>query len=125
MAGCQFCEIAAGRPAADGFYLLPPRWEVLHERDGYNHVVAFEPLNPVTPGHTLLVSCHHTGDAASEPTLTAMVFDYAARYAADRGVPFNLITSAGAAASQTVDHFHVHYVPRRPGDGLLLPWSNQ
>ena len=37
----------------------------------------------------------------------------------------NLITSIGAAATQTVFHLHVHVVPRHEGDGLLLPWSNQ
>jgi diadenosine tetraphosphate (Ap4A) HIT family hydrolase len=37
----------------------------------------------------------------------------------------NLITSDGAAATQTVKHLHVHIVPRRDGDGLTLPWSTQ
>jgi histidine triad (HIT) family protein len=36
---------------------------------------------------------------------------------------YNLITSGGREATQTVMHAHVHYVPRRRGDGLKLPWS--
>jgi histidine triad (HIT) family protein len=36
---------------------------------------------------------------------------------------FNIITSAGRDATQTVDHLHLHLVPRRPGDGLALPWA--
>jgi histidine triad (HIT) family protein len=36
---------------------------------------------------------------------------------------FNLITSQGAAATQTVMHLHLHLVPRTDGDGLKLPWS--
>lgn len=49
----------------------------------------------------------------------------AAAYARDwlPNAEFNLITSSGRAATQTIDHVHVHLVPRRPGDGLLLPWS--
>ena len=37
----------------------------------------------------------------------------------------NLITSIGPAATQTVPHLHLHLVPRRPGDGLPLPWTPQ
>ena len=34
----------------------------------------------------------------------------------------NLINSCGAAAWQTVFHFHLHVVPRYVGDPLELPW---
>ena len=37
----------------------------------------------------------------------------------------NLITSVGAAATQTVKHLHIHIVPRHEGDGLHLPWTEQ
>jgi hypothetical protein len=37
----------------------------------------------------------------------------------------NLITSVGADATQSVRHLHIHVVPRREGDGLMLPWSGQ
>lgn len=36
-----------------------------------------------------------------------------------------VITSIGADATQTVFHTHIHVVPRRPGDGLTLPWTGQ
>ena len=29
----------------------------------------------------------------------------------------------GRAATQTVEHLHIHIVPRSDGDGLQLPWS--
>jgi hypothetical protein len=38
---------------------------------------------------------------------------------------FNLITSVGAAATQTVRHLHIHLIPRREGDALALPWTGQ
>ena len=34
----------------------------------------------------------------------------------------NLINSCGAAAWQTVFHFHIHVVPRYEDDPLKLPW---
>lgn len=36
----------------------------------------------------------------------------------------NLITSRGAAATQSVFHLHLHLVPRTEGDGLALPWRD-
>jgi hypothetical protein len=41
------------------------------------------------------------------------------------GGQWNLITSAGTDATQSVFHLHVHLVPRRPNDGLKLPWSEK
>ena len=34
----------------------------------------------------------------------------------------NLLNSSGAAAWQTVFHFHMHVIPRYDGDPLRLPW---
>ncbi len=48
---------------------------------------------------------------------------HAAELAAEVG-DCNVITSRGAAATQTVRHLHVHVVPRRQGDGILLPWTD-
>jgi histidine triad (HIT) family protein len=88
--------------------------------------VAFEPLNPVTPGHLLVVPLEHVSDAIENPAVAGMTFQAAAQIAHDqRYSPCNLITSAGSAATQTVFHLHVHIVPRREGDGLHLPWTGQ
>lgn len=88
-------------------------------------VVTFEPLNPVVQGHMLIVPVRHVEDAATDPKLTGSVFKVAATLAKFGHPAFNLISSAGEAATQTVRHLHVHYVPRRSDDGLLLPWSGQ
>ena len=37
----------------------------------------------------------------------------------------NLFQANGAAAEQTVFHFHVHVLPRRTGDGMKLVWPVQ
>lgn len=85
--------------------------------------VSFPPLNPVTPGHMLVVATEHVSDATSVPSTTAAVMYAAAYVADDLGENCNIITSVGPAATQTVEHLHIHVVPRRVGDGLALPWS--
>lgn len=111
VAGCVFCtpDLMVGRET------------VLHQPTVYS----LPPLNPVTPGHLLFISEEHVTDAAVASNLTADVMRAAARHARLQAEPFNLITSAGAAATQSVWHLHVHYVPRREGDGLHLPWTGQ
>lgn len=108
-AGCAFCQ-----RLADHDYVSCDRG-----------VVRFEPLNPVTPGHLLFIHRIHSRDAARAPWLTALVCEEAAVHGRSMGKAFNLITSVGAVATQTVGHLHVHYVPRRENDGLHLPWTNQ
>lgn len=92
-------------------------------------VVWFGPLNPVTPGHMLFVPVRHVSganDPRNGPYETAITMEVAARWAQRNGVEsFNLITSAGTEATQSVFHLHAHLLPRREGDGLALPWTGQ
>jgi diadenosine tetraphosphate (Ap4A) HIT family hydrolase len=92
------------------------------------YAVAFQPLNPVTPGHFLVLPRAHVVSAL-EP-LAPIWLGQATRLAAILArqmdlTACNFINSAGAAATQTVPHLHVHVVPRREGDGLHLPWTGQ
>lgn len=97
-----------------------------YDEDYSDHrAVSFVPLNPVVEGHRLILPRTHVRDAASSPDITAYTYRLAAAIAKDLKQEFNLITNAGKAATQTVPHLHVHYVPRAPEDGLLLPWSRQ
>jgi len=108
---CVFCRIAAG---------TEPEAQVEYE---WPETVAIVPLNPVTAGHLLVIPRAHVADALEDPIVTSTTMARAAE-AADRGRGgCNLITSVGTDATQTVFHLHIHVVPRRPGDGLLLPWS--
>jgi histidine triad (HIT) family protein len=109
---CEFCEICAGRSPA-----------VI--RDSWDDAIAIEPLNPVTEGHVLIVPRSHVFYATHIPYVTGLAFQRAAEYAVQYPWDFNLITSQGPNASQTVYHLHVHVVPRRSGDGLTLPWTAQ
>lgn len=107
--GCPFC----GRIQRGEF-----------EETTSRHVVRFSPLNPVTPGHMLFVPRGHIRDVAALDQAIGHVFAAAAAYGTVWG-SFNLILSRGEPATQTVEHAHVHFVPRRPGDGLTLPWTGQ
>lgn len=112
MTDCVFCEIVKSGGPND------------FERIG-KWVVAFTPLNPVTPGHRLFVPVRHGEDAGDDPTWASMAFRFAADYAYGQQEDYNLITSGGKFATQTVFHTHIHYVPRRPDDGLMLPWTKR
>lgn len=107
MDGCPFC-------------VKIDNWD-FEESYASRTVVRMEPLNPVTPGHMLFVPGYHSIHPDAGGIRSAMA--YAEKYAGAKGEDFNLITSSGPSATQTIEHVHVHYVPRRPGDGLMLPWT--
>jgi histidine triad (HIT) family protein len=102
---CPFCQ------AAHGFAVT----QVLHESAD---TVALFPLNPAVAGHTLVVPKTHVTDPAALTDAQAhALFGSVLRVqSAVRGGlepdGINVIMSVGAAASQTVDHLHVHVVPR-------------
>lgn len=112
---CIFCKIVAGE--------LPSQKVAEDER-----TVAFMDISPATRGHLLVIPRRHAKDLLEiDPEDLAAVVQAAQRMAArvkERlgadGV--NLINSCGAAAWQTVFHFHVHVIPRYAEDPLKLPW---
>lgn len=108
-AGCVFCDIIAGRSPATVVADWPD-------------ALAITPRHPVTPGHILVLPRRHVTDVAEDPAVSAATMRRAAELAQP---PLNVITSAGEDATQTVFHLHIHLVPRRPGDGLALPWTGQ
>ena len=103
---CVFCDIIAGTASAT----VVRRWP---------DAIAIVPLGPVVEGHTLVIPTVHVRDALEDPEVTAATMRRAAELAMP---PCNLITSVGQAATQSVFHLHVHFVPRATDDGLALPW---
>lgn len=91
----------------------------------YENCLIFTPLNPIVPGHLLVVNKVHTGDFTSDYTIFGETCIVASKIANEIGGDFNLITSKGKCATQTVFHTHIHLVPRFENDGLALPWTNQ
>lgn len=111
---CPFCKIVAGEDWA----------EVV---EVYKSSLVIEPIDPVVPGHVLVIPYEHSKDFAQFVQIAADTMYDAAFHAANTPgyEDCNLITSRGRAATQTVFHLHIHLVPRREGDGLHLPWTGQ
>ena len=112
---CLFCKIVAG--------------EIPSTRvDEDDRTVAFMDINPATKGHLLVIPREHATDLieVSPEDLDAVMrmAQKLAGRAKERldadGV--NLLNSCGAAAWQTVFHFHIHVIPRYDTDPLRLPW---
>ena len=84
--------------------------------------LAFADAFPVTEGHTLVCPRRHVADLFQLHEhewdgLWRLVRHVQQRLAAE--VPadgWNVGVNAGAAAGQTVEHAHVHLIPRRIGD---------
>ncbi|MGW1938990.1 HIT family protein [Streptomyces goshikiensis] len=112
MTDCPFCEIIAGRAPAE-WILTPDTWP---------DAVAFQPLNPIVEGHTLIVPKTHVPDFAADPEVSAATMRRAAELMRWTPRPMNVITSRGREATQSVFHLHLHLVPRADNDGLALPW---
>lgn len=113
MADCAFCDLAHG--------VEDKTWILRHGAD----VISFKPFGAATPLHRLFVPTVHVDDAATDPALTARCFEEAARWGAGKGRAFNLVVNSGREAGQTVQHLHVHYVPRFEGDGLFFDWRKR
>jgi len=112
---CLFCGIVAGDVPG----------QIV---DSDEHTVAFMDINPATRGHALVVPRHHSADlmevSDEDLTYTMLAARRLARRIRDTLDPdgFNILNSCGAAAWQTVFHFHVHVIPRYVDDPLRLPW---
>ena len=114
--GCDFCAIVEGEE---------PRADIVCEDESW---IAFFPLQPATPGHTMVVPRRHI------PDLWSADFDLAAELMAavirvgrairEAMLPegLNLITSAGEVAEQSIYHVHLHVVPRWQHDNFGEIW---
>ena len=115
---CIFCDIASGRSPA----------RFVYEDEG---ACAFLDIEPVRPGHLLVMPRAHITDLSSELAVKgiaemAQTLHRATSLLMDRlsaeGV--SVFQSNGSAAGQTVDHLHFHVVPRFTADArLTVNWT--
>ena len=121
MGGCIFCDIVAGRAPASQVY----RDEV---------AMAFLDIQPVNPGHVLIVPVDHATylGELDEPTgmhlfKIAMRIAAAVRRSGVRCEGVNLFLADGEAAFQDVFHTHLHVIPRFKGDEFKIEadWSQK
>jgi histidine triad (HIT) family protein len=113
---CVFCKIVAG--AIPCFRLAEDA-----------RTLAFLDINPVHPGHALVVPKAHAPDL-----LESQDEDLGAAIAMARRVAraiatvlrpdgINLLRANGPGAAQSVRHLHLHVLPRGMNDGLPLNWT--
>ena len=117
--GCVFCRILAGELNASIVW----KDEVC---------TAFMDIQPVNPGHLLIVPNAHArelgdidGDVAAHLMRIAHVLTGALRRSGLRCEGVNVFLADGAAAMQEVFHVHLHVFPRYAGDGFGLKFGPQ
>ena len=110
---CIFCQIVAGRAPA-------------HRVAGDDLAVAFCDIFPVVPGHVLVIPRQHAENVFEideEPMRATAALARRVSHAI-RGAlaPDGLAVyqANGAAAGQTIWHYHVHLMPRSEGSPMTF-----
>ena len=93
--------------------------------------IAFMDVQPVNPGHVLVVPREHYEAIQDVPReVGAHLYDVAIRLIpvvqeATGTHDMNIVVNSGAHAGQNVMHYHIHIIPRREGDGfdVQLPFE--
>jgi len=113
---CVFCKIRDGQ--------IPSTRVYEDER-----TLCFMDINPLTEGHCLVVTRAHAAtlfdaaDADLQAAITTARRVARALRAALAPDGLNLLQANGAAAFQSVPHFHLHLIPRWNGDGRGFDWT--
>ena len=113
---CIFCKILKGEI---------PSFKLFED----DQTFAFMDINPAHPGHLLVIPKYHAPNIFEIPPqwlsvsmATAQKLAVAVQNTlAPDGI--NIVQANGEGAAQSVQHFHVHVLPRTNGDGLKLNWG--
>ncbi len=116
MSDCVFCKIRDGQ--------IP---SVKIDED--ERTWSFMDINPLNSGHCLVVTKRHAATI-----FEADVEDLSAAIAAAKRIALairealgpdglNVLQANGAAAFQSVPHFHLHLIPRWTNDGKGFDWK--
>lgn len=110
---CLFCEIVKGNI---------PSYKIYEDED----CVAFLDISQATIGHTLIVSKKHYDNIFEiDEELCARLFKVASKLAKKLAKKLNLkgmnvLNNCGEIAGQTINHFHIHLIPRYENDGFAF-----
>ncbi len=92
-------------------------------------IIAFPTNTPITPGHTLICPKKHIGridELESEEILAIINFIVKLKNGIKKCIGaegFNIAWNEGKTAGQSVDHLHVHVVPRSKGDAGIYDYE--
>lgn len=117
MNDCLFCKIIAGE--------IPS--EKIYENE---HVYAFLDINPVNPGHTLVIPKRHAANLYETPdedlaqAISAVKRLSVAVKRALAADGINIEMNNDPVAGQVIFHTHFHVIPRFEGDGREL-WKGK
>ncbi|MCM1127205.1 MAG: HIT family protein [Lachnospiraceae bacterium] len=112
---CIFCKIIAGEIPSSTIY----------EDERYKVILD---VGPATRGHALILPKDHYANLYELPEETAaevirlakkMMIQMTDKLKCDG---FNIVQNNGEAAGQTVNHFHMHLIPRYKNDGEILKY---
>lgn len=113
---CIFCKIARGDiPSA-----------TLYEDEEFRVILD---LGPASKGHALILPKKHAANLFELPDETAAKALVVAKRIAGQlkgglhADGLNLVQNNGAAAGQTVEHFHIHLIPRYQDDTVNVKWQ--
>lgn len=113
---CIFCKIAKGDiPSA-----------TIYETSDFKVILDVAPANK---GHALIITKEHFDNIFQMDAETAAkLFSLAtvvARAIKDelKCDGLNVLQNNGEAAGQTVNHFHLHLIPRYENDGVNIGWT--
>ena len=113
---CIFCKIANGD--------IPSK--TLYEDEDFRVILD---LGPATKGHALILPKEHADNLYELPDETASkVFVLAKKLAIKMKEKLNcdglnIVQNNGEAAGQTVQHFHMHLIPRYKDDHAGILWE--
>ena len=114
---CIFCEIIKGN--------IPSK-KVYEDND----VVAILDISQATKGHTLVIPKKHYANILEieypeyENVMIAVKKVCEKINVVYKPEGFNILNNCGEAAGQTVNHFHVHILPRYNGDDLKIEFKD-
>lgn len=112
---CIFCKIIAGE--------IPSY--TLYEDEQFKVILD---VGPAAKGHALILPKDHYANFYELPEETAAEVIKLAKKMMIRMTDklkcdgFNIVQNNGKAAGQTVDHFHMHLIPRYENDGEILKY---
>lgn len=113
---CIFCKIANGEIPSGTIY----------EDEKFRVILD---LGPATRGHALILPKEHYANLFEMPEeLAADAMKLAKKIAEIQksrlhADGLNLVQNNGASAGQTVEHFHIHLIPRYENDGQTIGWK--